>query len=140
GREPAQGGPHEHGTGRSEERSAAYVGSLCVSVHDGVLRTRRLHALTSLVPRVEQAVPQTQESGVWMLAASERRHVIRARMPSATLAQEVLLYGLIRISDTIKSFIELCQAIKRSPKKAHIPSNSYETKTPLSRPGRKKAP
>src|SRR5262249_10316634 len=91
GREPAQGGPHEHGTGRSEERSAAYVGSLCVSVHDGVLRTRRLHALTSLVPRVEQAVPQTQESGVWMLAASERRHVIRARMPLATLAQEVLL-------------------------------------------------
>jgi len=26
-----------------------------------------------------------------MLAASERRHVIRARMPLATLAQEVLL-------------------------------------------------
>src|SRR5262249_35580966 len=59
GREPTQGGTHEHGTGRSEERSAADVGSLCVSVHDGVLRPRRLHALTSLVPRVEQAVPQT---------------------------------------------------------------------------------
>src|SRR5438552_17396793 len=91
GREPAQGGPHQHGTGRREERSPAYVGSLCVSVHGDFLRTRRLHALTSIVPRAEQAVPQTQESGVWMLAASERRHMIRARIQSATLAQEVLL-------------------------------------------------
>jgi len=91
GRETVQGGPHQHGTGRREERSAADVESLCVSVHGGVLRTRRWHALTSLVPSVEQAVSQTQKSGVWMLAASERRHVLRARMPSATLAQEVLL-------------------------------------------------
>src|SRR5215510_310183 len=82
----AQGGPHQHGTGRREERSAADVGGLCVSVHGGVLRTRRLHALTSSGRRVEQAVSQTQESGLRMLAASECRHVSRARMQSATLA------------------------------------------------------
>src|SRR5262247_3318605 len=86
GRETAQGGPHQHGTGRREERSAADVGGLCVSVHGGVLRTRRLHALTSSVRRVEQAGSQTQESGLRMRAASEYRHVSRARMPSATLA------------------------------------------------------